>query len=164
MIKRVLLCFAVLMMMHLACVHYPTIIASFDDVKYVDGEVFTPVNGEYDFKKFSLNSSQTENYKTFITCSGYARLIDSGGNHYVQVFEWDKMTSAQREKLNSSFLFEQKNPSHVRDGIRIVDIDLWDGTLHGAYAYDSKSNTLVYIVTPQDRETVEMIQTLEFKD
>lgn len=46
--------------------YHPTIIASFDDDKYVDREVFTPTGGEYDFRKFSLKSPNTKNYTAVI--------------------------------------------------------------------------------------------------
>ena len=35
---------------HTAFAYHPVILAAFDDAKYVDGEVFTPVNGSYDFR------------------------------------------------------------------------------------------------------------------
>ena len=77
----------ILAIFHTAFSYHPIILAAFDDAKYVDGEVFTPVNGSYDFRKFTLNSSQTENYTAIIDTSGFAQFVDGKGNHTINVFE-----------------------------------------------------------------------------
>lgn len=149
--------------LYLLFTYFPVICASFDDAKYVDGEVFTPADGEYDFRKFSLNSSKTRNYTTVICSSGYAQLIDDKGNHTINVVEWDKMTPAMRDMVNSTFNPELKRPSHCSHGIRIIDVDLYGEMLYASPAYDKKTNTLIYIATPSEDETVEMMETLEFR-
>ena len=142
----------------------PTILASFDDVKYLDGEVFTPVNGEYDFKRFTLNSSQTESYRTIIMHSGFTQLVDSKENHTINVFEWNKMNYPKYQRLYPSFLLELERPYHMAEGIRIIEIDFLGDKFYGAYVNNTQDNVLIYIATPTEAETIEMIKTLEFKD
>ena len=153
-----------------ACVAYtlimyhPVIIASFDDEQFVDGEVFTPVNGSYDFRKFTLTSSNTSNYTTDICCSGYAQLVDDAGNSTINVIEWDKMTYAWRQMENESITKEFERPSRMVDGVKVIDVIVFSKyTLYAAPYYDGETNTLIYIATPSEAETVKMINTLEFR-
>lgn len=149
--------------LHSLMTYYPVISASFDEDKYVDGEVFKPVNGTYDFRKFTLNSSQTKNYTTIIDTSGFAQFVDDKGNHTINVLEWDKMTGARRERINSSFMLEFKKPKHVVDNITIIDLDFMSTRFYSSYIYNSDTNTAIYIATPSENETVEMVQTFRFK-
>ena len=150
------------LVIYLSFLYFPVILATFDDAKYVDGEVFTPVNGEYDFKKFSLNSSQTKNYTAVICSSGYAQLIDDKGNHTINVVEWNKMTYSMRDLVNSTFDPEIKRPGHYSHGIRIIDVDIFSEKLYASPVYSPYEDMLIYIATPSEAETVEMVQTLEF--
>ena len=145
--------------------YHPVIIASLDENPYVDGEVFTPVNGTYDLKKFTLKSTNTSNYTTDICCSGYAQLVDDKGNSTINVIEWNKMTLAWKQMENESFSNELKKPSHMADGIRVIDVVVYDNKrLYAAYGYDEPSNTFVYVATPKENETVEIVKTIKFKD
>ena len=150
------------LVIYLSFLYFPVILATFDDAKYVDGEVFTPVNGEYDFKKFSLNSSKTKNYTAVICSSGYAQLIDDKGNHTINVVEWNKMTYAMRDLVNSTFDPEIKRLGHYSHGIRIIDGDIFSEKLYASPVYSPYEDMLIYIATPSEAETVEMVQTLEF--
>ena len=51
----------------------------------------------------------------------------------------------------------------MKDGIMIIDVDLDEGRNYAAYSYDSSRDTLVYLSSPSETETLEMIKTLEFK-
>jgi len=144
--------------------YHPVIIAHFDDNPYVDEEVFTPVNGTYDFKKFTLKSSNTSNYTTDICCSGYAQLVDYEGNSTINVIEWDKMTYAWRQMENESITKELERPSSIVDGVKVIDVVVFSNyTLYASPYYDGETNTLIYIATPREAETVEMIKTIEFR-
>lgn len=144
--------------------YHPAIMASFDEFKYIDREVFTPLDGEYDFRKFTLESPGTHNYTAYISCSGYVQMVDDKGNRTVNVLEWGKMTLAWWRMLNESFTAEMEKPSHIVDGVRVVDVVVYDGRhLYASYAYDSQTSTLVYIATPCQAETVGMIRSVEFK-
>ena len=142
---------------------YPVFLASYDDVKYVDGKVYEPVNGKYDFETFSLKCSPTKNYTAKIENSGFIHLLDNCGNHTINVMEWSKMNYLYRFMLNSSISKEFENPSHVKDGIRIIDVDLDEGRNYAASSYDESTDTLVYLSSPNESETLEMIKSLEFK-
>ena len=157
---------AVLMLavLHTAFAYHPVILGSFDEAKYVDGEVFRPVNGTYDFKKFTLKSSQTENYTTIIDTSGFAQFLDGKGNHTINVLEWDKMTYAWRQMQNDSLTPELEKPSHLVGGVKIIDVIVFSKyKLYASPVYDYQTNTLIYIATPSEANTVEMVQTLKFK-
>lgn len=162
---KVILAFLGICLIYTLIMYHPVIIASFDDEQFVDGEVFTPVNGSYDFRKFTLTSSNTSNYTTDICCSGYAQLVDDAGNSTINVLEWDKMTYAWRQMQNESLMSELERPSHTVDGVQIIDVVVFSKyTLYASPVYDSKTNTLIYIATPSVEDTVEMVKTLKFKE
>ena len=142
---------------------YPVFLASFDDAKYVDGKVYKPVNGKYDFETFSLKCSHTKNYTAKVENSGFIHLLDNCGNHTINVMEWGKMNYLYKFMLNSSISKEFENPIHMKDGIMIIDVDLDEGRNYAAYSYDESADTLVYLSSPSEAETLEMIKTLQFK-
>ena len=150
-------------MLHTLISYYPIISASFDDAKDVDGEVFMPDDGAYDFRKFTLNCSKSRNFTATIDSSGHAQMIDYKYSNTINVLEWDKMTKSNRELLNSSLLKELAKPSHSVDGVEIIDVDYLSAKLYASYAYDEDTNTAVYLSTPSEAQTVEMIKTLKFK-
>lgn len=132
-------------------------------MKYIDGEVFTPVDGEYDFKRFTLNSSRTENYTAIVPHRGFVQLVDDKGNHTINIFEWYKMTKSKRDRLCPCFLLELKRPNHISEIIRIIDMDFLGDSFYGVYVNCTDENMLIYIAAPTEAETIEMIQTLEMK-
>ena len=154
----------VLALLHTAFAYHPVILGSFDEAKYVDGEVFRPINGTYDFKKFTLKSSQPENYTTIIDTSGFAQFLDGKGNHTINVLEWNKMTSARRERINASFMIELDRPTYDVDGVSIVNTTLLSAKFYGSCIDFPEHNTQIYIVTPTVNETVEMVRALKFED
>ena len=145
--------------------YHPAIIASLDDDKYIDREVFMPIDGKFDFRKFSLESTGAMNYTTYVCCSGFAQFVDDTESRTINVLEWNKMTLAWKHMENESFSNELKKPSHMVDGIRVIDVVVYDNKrLYAAYGYDESSNTFVYVATPKENETVEMVKTLKFRD
>ena len=147
-----------------AFAYHPIILAAFDDAKYVDGEVFVPVNGTYDFKKFTLNSSQTQNYTAIIDTSGFVQFVDGKGNHTINVFEWDKMTSGRMDRLNSSLMIELNKSHFIADGVEIINTEVLSAKFYGAHVNFPVRNMEIYIAAPTVNETVEMVRTLKFKD
>ena len=164
LIFKLFLVVVVLAVLHMAFAYHPVVLASLDDEKYVDGEVFRPVDGVYDFRKFTLKSSQTENYTTIIDRSGFAQFLDGRGNHTINVFEWNKMTSASRQRLNDSFMIEMNKPSYMVDGVRIINTSVLSAKFYGACVDFPESDMQIYVATPTVNETVEMVNTLKFKD
>lgn len=161
-IFKFLLIFFALIAIQVAYMNYPAILASFDENKYVNEEVFTPVDGQYDFRLFTLNSSTTKNYTAFVEKSGFAQFVDDKGNHTINVMQWNKMSYTQKDRLYSSFLLELDRSYHETDGIRIIEIDYLGVPFYGAYI--NRTDTLIYIATPTEEETLEMIESLEFKE
>ena len=142
--------------------YHSVILASFDEGKYVDGEVFTPVNGTFDFRKFSLNASRSGNFTTIIDTSGFAQFVDDKGNVTINALEWDKMTNGRHERINSMLMLEFEKPSYVVDNITIFKGDFLNDTFYSAYVYDDETNLSVYIAGSEP-ETLEMIKSLKFK-
>lgn len=161
-IYKILLIFIGICIIHTLLAYHPVIFASFDDGKYVDGEVFTPANGVYDFRKFSLNSPNTHNYTTMIDCSGFAQFVDDNWTYTINVFEWDKMTGARRERMNSSFQQELEKPHRQIGNVTVYEGVFLNDTFYSAYVTDEKTNTQIYIATPSAAETVEIINSIRF--
>ena len=162
--SKILIILIAVVIIYILFMLYPLISASFDDEKYVEGEVFTPVDGEYDFRKFRLNCSESRNFTAIVDRSGYAQLVDYRCGNTINIFEWDKMLIMNREHANSSLSKELENPIHDVDGITIIDIDNLPVKLYAAYAYDQDTNTAVYLSSPSENTTVEMIKTLRFNE
>ena len=160
---KAILIFLAVCAVYTIAVYHPVISGHFDEEGYADGEVFTPINGEYDFRKFTMNSSLTENYTGDIIESGYMQFHDNNENHTIDVLEWGKMTNACCERINSSLMLEYEKPCIVVDNITVIVIDFLNDRFYGAFAYDDASNISDYVATPTVNETVEMIMTLKFK-
>ena len=149
---------------YILIINFPGIVATFDENKYVDGEVHYPVNREYDFKLFTLNSSKSRNYTATIAASGYCQFVDDRGNNTINVLEWNKMNLPQWHDVNSSLQKEFEKPSHVAEGIRIIDVDFMGYPLYASYLTNEDRSITIYIATPSENETLEIIKTLKFKE
>ena len=110
-----------------------------------------------------MNSSQTENYTTILDTSGFAQFVDGKGNHTINVFEWDKMTSGRRERINSLLMTELNRSHFTADGVEIINTNVLSAKFYGAHVSFPEHNTEIYIATPTVNETVEMVKTLKFK-
>ncbi len=132
---------------------------------YTDGEVFIPVDGHYDFRTFSLNSSNAKNFTTRIISNGHVQLIDDTGNITVNVVELDKMIPAKRDSVNTILNGELDKPSWTVDGVCVHQIDFpsYD-TLYSAYQKNSTTNTIIYLSTPNEKQTADMMNSLRFKE
>lgn len=146
-------------------INFPGIVASFDENRYVDGKVYLPANGsEYDFKLFTLNSSKSRNYTTVIAGSGYCQFVDDKGNNTINVLEWNKMNLPHRNNVNSSLEKEFVKPSHITDDVRIIDVDVMGYHFYASNLTNEDKSITIYIATPSESETLEMIRTFEFKE
>lgn len=161
-ILKVALVMMAVVLAYVFIVNFPFIMASFDEDRYVDGEVFMPVNDSYYFRKFKMTDQNAESYWALIQKSGYVQFIDSTENVTVNVFEWNKMTFAQKDRIYSSFLLEMDRPHHMADGFRVIEIDFLSKMFYGAYVANEDNSTLVYVITPYENETLELINTVEF--
>ena len=150
---------------YILVINFPGIAASFDENKYVDGEVYLPVRGnEYDFKLFTLNSSISRNYTIIIAGSGYCQFLNDMGNNTINVLEWNKMNLSHRNNVNSSFEKEFVKPSHGTDGIRIIDIDFIGYPFYATNLTNEDGSITILHSNASENETLEMIRTFEFKE
>lgn len=76
--KKRLLAYIAVFTIFACCVFvsYNPNIASDLSTDYVDGEVFTPVNGRFDFGDFTLNCTSAENFTVKIKKPGHIQFID----------------------------------------------------------------------------------------
>ena len=131
---------------------------------FSDGEMFTPVNGTFDFRNFTLNADAMY-FKAKIISNGHVQLVDNTGNITVNVIELDKMIPAKSDHVNSLLYEELKKPSWTVDGVCIHQIDFRSyDSLFAAYQKNSTTNTIIYLSTPNEQETANMMNSLEFKE
>lgn len=142
---------------------FPAIVAAFDDVKYVDGEVFTPQDNLFDFKYFTIYNPHTRNYTAVFDRTGFVQIHD-GNNHTINIFEWTKFNSIRKNTMNGTFDLELQRPYHVTDGIRVIEIDFLGKPFYGAYKSSPDRSMLVYITTASENETLDLIKSLKFKE
>ena len=161
--KRLLLLLALLTV--IACCAFvilnPNIAQDYHE-DFSDGEMFMPVNGTFDFRNFTLNAD-AKNFKAKIISNGHVQLVDDTGNITVNVIELDKMIPAKRDDVNSILYDELKKPSWTVDGVCVHQIDFRSyGPLYAAYQKNSTTNTIIYLSTPNEQETADLMNSLEF--
>lgn len=133
--------------------------------EFADNEVFTPDNGHYDFKTFTINSTETKNFTAKIITNGHIRLADDSGNKTINVVELNKIINTKRDSINSFLNGELEKPSWTVDGVTVHQIDFHSGdTRYSAYMKNSTTNTIIYISTPSEKETADMMNSLKFRE
>ena len=132
--------------------------------EFTDNEVFTPDNGHYDFKTFTINSTETKNFTARIITSGHIRLADDTGKRTINIIELDRMINTKRDSINSFLNGELQKPSWSVDGVTVHQIDFKSGDpLYSAYMKNSSSDTIIYLSTPSEKETADMMNSLQFR-
>ena len=133
--------------------------------EFGNGEVFASQNGFYDFKKFALNSSKTNNYTAKMITKGHIQLFDDTGKRTINIIELNKMINTKRDSVNSFLNGELEKPSWTVDGVTVHQIDFHSGDpLYSAYMKNSTTNTIIYISTPSEKETADMMNSLKFRE
>lgn len=131
---------------------------------YKPGEVFLPTDNHYEFKTFSLNST-ARNFTAKIITNGHIMLIDDTGDTTINVVEPDNMINSQRDEVNYVLGEELKKPSWTVDGVNVHQIDfIFYDTLYAAYYKNSTVNTIIYLSSPNEQETADMMNSLAFKE
>lgn len=137
----------------------PTIAQNYTS-NFNDGEVFTPQNGHFDFKEFSLSSSKTKNFTTRIISNGHTQFVDDTGNITVNYIELDKMIQIKKDETNSFLNGELKKPSWTVNGVLVHEIDFENCVLYSAYKKNSSENTIIYLSTTSEKETADLMNSL----
>ena len=133
--------------------------------EFGNGEIFAPQNGHYDFKTFTINSSKTNHYTAKIITKGHIQLFDDTGKRTINIIGLDKMINSKRDEVNRFLNGELEKPSWSVDGVTVHQIDFITGQpLYSAYFKNSKANTIIYLSTPNEQETADMMNSLKFKE
>lgn len=141
----------------------PVVLAENTEV-FTEGEAFTPVNGEYDFKTFSLNDSNTQNFSVKRVLSGHTLLVDETGDKVINVIRFDKMVKLKKVTTKDFIDGELKKTNWMVDEVCIHEIEFSGGDkMYSACAKDTSTDTLIYIATPSQNETAAMINSLTFQ-
>lgn len=159
--KKLLLAIAVFTVF-VCCIfvsYNPTIAQNYTN-NFSEGEVFTPQNGHFDFKEFSLNSSKTKNFTARIISNGHTQFVDDTGNITVNYIELDKMIQTKKDDANSFLNGELKKPSWTVNGVLVHEIDFENFELYSAYQKNSSKNTIIYLSTHSERETADLMNSL----
>lgn len=144
-------------------VYNPNITDEFENETFGNGEVFTQTEGVYDFKILTLKSPDADNYTAHVISSGHTLLVDESGDKCINILEFDKMLHSQKDSKESFLHSELKKPGWSVDGVEIHQIDfLLSDSLYSAYIKNSTTDTVVYIATPSEKETAEMVNSLIF--
>ena len=132
---------------------------------YGDGEVFAPKKGNFDFGTFSIHCANADNFTSRPITKGYTQFVDDTGEITINVIELDKMINYKKWKITSFLNNELKKPSWTVDGILIHQIDFTSGKpLYSAYQKNSTTNTIVYLSTPNEQETADIMNSFKFKE
>lgn len=139
----------------------PTIAQNYTG-NFTDGEIFTPQDGRFDFGDFSLNSTSARNFTTKIISNGHTQFVDDTGNVTVNYLELDRMIRIKRDRTNSFLNGELQKPSWSVDGVAVHQIDFRQGPLYSAYYKDSSEDAIIYLSTPDEEQTAELMNSLSF--
>lgn len=143
-------------------VYNPNIATEFSD-DYTQGEVFLPKNHAFEFKTFSINSS-AKNFTAKIITPGHIMLIDDTGDTTINVVELDHMINSQKDQVKRVMDHELEKTSWTLDGVAVHQIDfIFYSTLYSAYCKNSTTNTIIYLSSPNEQETADMMNSLTFR-
>lgn len=141
----------------------PVLCHNLENETFSEGEVFTPSNDVYDFGDFKLNSSKTQNFTVKHVVTGHVLLVDETGGKVINVIHPDRMIHYKKSFTKSFINGELSKTGWMVDGVEVHEIEFWRGdTMYSACVKDTSSGTLIYIATPTDNETAEMISSLRF--
>lgn len=129
---------------------------------FTDGEMFMPSNEEFNFKNFTIKSTDTKNFTTKIISNGHTQFVDDTGNITINYLELDKMIHINKDKVVSFLNGELQKPSWSVDGVEVHQIGFRDGTLYSAYQKNSSSNVIIYLSTPNEQVTANLMNSLCF--
>ena len=132
------------------------------DSNYTQGEVFLPEDNQFDFETFTLNSS-SKNFTVYHAESGHVCLADDTGDRVVNIIQLDKMMNFKKDSTKSFINGELQKTSWMVDGVNVHEIEFRNGEkLYSACMKDVSTNTMVYVATPSDKETADIINSLDF--
>ena len=145
-------------------VNYNPNIASEFTSDYSDGEVFTPVNGTFDFKDFTV-ISDSHNFTAKTKTIGHTQFTDDTGEVVINYLELDSMIQSTRDWHSNLLTEELKRPSWSVDGVTVHEIDFMFGDeAYSAYIKNSTGNKIIYLSTPNEQETADIVNSLYFKE
>ena len=132
------------------------------DSNYTQSEVFLPAEGQFDFEAFTLNSS-CRNFTVYHAESGHVSLASDTGDRVVNIIQLDRMINFKKDSTMSFINGELQKTNWMVDGVNVHEIEFANGEkLYSACVKDVSTNTLVYLATPSDKETADMINSLDF--
>ena len=144
-------------------VNYNPNIASDLSVNFTDGDIVSSQGDHFDFKAFSLNCTKSERFTTKIISQGHTQFVDNESNITINLIQLDRMIRSSRDWHSYLLKNELEHPAWTVDGISIHEIDfIFHDPLYSAYEKDSSKNSIVYLSTPDERETARMMNSLRF--
>ena len=140
----------------------PVVLADTPEV-FEEGEVFKPVNGEYDFGTFRLNDSESQNFTVKTVTSGHTVIADETGRKVINVLKYDDMVISKKKQAKGFIDGELSKTGWMVDGVFVHEIELRDGIrMYSACAKDTSTGTFLYIATPSDSKTASLVNSLSF--
>lgn len=131
--------------------------------EFSECEVFEPVNGEFDFNTFSLNSSDSRNFSVIHVESGHTVIVDDTGDRVINVIQFSKMVKSKKTYIKGFIDGELQKTSWMVDGACVHEIEFCQyDNMYSACAKDTSTDTMIYIATPSEKETAGMINSLTF--
>lgn len=165
--ERRLFAYVALFTIFVSCifVSYNSNIATDFTEDFKEGEVFLPENDHFDFRSFLFNCSNAKNFTVKFISNGHTQFIDDTGNITVNYVEFDKMIQSKRDWNNHLFNHELEKPSWSVDGVMVHEIDfIFHDELYSAYVKNSTKNTIIYLSTPSEQQTADIVNSLSFKE
>ena len=130
---------------------------------FAEGEVFFSSNGEYDFKEFSLNDTNVNNFTVKFVQSGHTLIVDETGGKVINVIKYGNMVKSNKIHVKNFIDGELQKTNWMVDGVCVHEIEFSGGDrMYSACVKDTSSDTMIYVATPSEKETAGMINSLTF--
>lgn len=165
--EKRLFVYVVLFTVFISCIfvgYNPNIATEFTS-DFSDGEVFVPQGNHFDFKDFSIDCTSAKNFTARKMANGHTQFYDDTGDITINYVELDKMIQTKRDGTDFILNHELEKPSWSVDGVVVHEIDfIFYDNLYSAYAKSSDKNAIIYLSTPSEQQTADMMNSLSFKE
>ena len=143
----------------------PVLSSDIDALNFTKDEMFMPSDGHYDFKIFRLSNSNTSYFKVKYVEPGHVLLVDETGKKVINIVRLDNMINIWKDNSGNFIKEELSKTGWMVDGVEVHEIEFAGGEkLYSACSKDISSGTLIYLATPDDRETAGKINSLTIED
>ena len=101
--------------------------------------------------------------RAFGVRSGHVLLVDETGDKCINLIQFSSMVKIRQDSERNFIKGELSKTSWMVSGVCIHEIELDGGNMYSACIKDTSTDTLIYVATPNETQTAEMINSIALK-